>query len=118
MSLWLRRRDSEGHVHYYAVPFDPLALIAIVGVLVGLTFSLMLALYDFTPRQWYGLAIAIALFAGLTMFATAKWSVIRSGTLISFGPGSMTHSMRNLYLWGYATIGSASLFAAVYIACN
>ena len=107
MSLWLRRRDSKGNVHYYAIPFDPLAFITAVGVVMGLSLPLILVLHDFTPRQWLGLAIAIALFAGLTMFAIAKWSVIRSGTIISFGPASMTHSMRNLYFLGYAAMGCA-----------
>lgn len=118
MSLWLRRRDSKGNVYYYAVPFDPLAFIAIVGIGMGLSLPLIVALHDFTPRQWIGLGIAIALFAGLTMFAIAKWSVIRRGMLLSFGPRSMTASMRDLYFWGYTTMGCASLFALVYIALN
>ena len=58
----------------------------------------------------------VALIAGLMMFAIAKWSVIRRGTIISFGPGAMTSSMRTLYFWGYATMGCASLLAAFYIA--
>lgn len=118
MSLWLHRRDPNGNVHYYVIPFDPLALITILGIVTGLSLPLLLALHHFTPRQWLGLSIAIALVAGLTMFAIAKWSVIRSGTLVSFGPGSMTHSMRKLYCWGYTTMGCASLLAAFYIANN
>jgi hypothetical protein len=118
MSLWLRRRDSEGNVHYYAIPFDPLAFIAVVGVGLGLSFPLIIALHDFTPRQWLGLAIAIALVVGLTMFAIAKWSVIRNGTIVSFGPAPMADPMRNLYFWGYTTIGCASLLAALFIAYN
>lgn len=118
MSLWLRRRDADGNVHYYAIPFDPLALIAIVGIVMGSSLPLVFAFRNLVARQpdETALAIASGLAVGLTMFVIAKWSAIRTGMLVSFGPMRMTRSMRLLYVGGYVTMGCAALLALLFVA--
>ena len=118
MSLRLRRRDTEGNVHHYAIPFDPLALIALVGIVMGLLLPLFFAFRNLVARQPDETAIAIAsgLAVGLTMFVTAKWSVIRTGMLVSFGAMRMTRSMRLFYVGGYVTMGCAALLALLFVA--
>lgn len=118
MSLWLRRRDADRNVHHYAIPFDPQALIAIVGIVVGLSLPLIFAFRNLVARQPDKTAFAVAsgLAVGLTMFAIAKWSVIRTGTIVSVGPMRMTRSMRLLYVGGYVTMGCAALIALLFVA--
>ena len=96
MSLSFRRRDRDGIVHQYFIPFDPLLLIAALGVLIGSALPLIFAFRDLVRLEPVGVASAIvaALALGFGLFATAKCSVIRSGTLVSFGCALMTRPMR------------------------
>ena len=116
MSLWLRRHDADGNVHHYAIPFDPLGLIALVGVLMGLSLSFVVAFRDVAMHQpdQTALTIGVGLACGLTMFVIAKLSVIRAGTLVSFGPTQMARSMRLLYIVGYGIMGCAALLTLLY----
>ncbi len=117
MSLWFRRRDADGNLHHYAIPFAPLALIAIVGIVVGLSLRLIFAFRDLAERRPVESAMPIAagLAAGLTMFVIAKWSVIRTGTLVSLGPMRMDRTMRRLYVGGYVTMGCAALLVLLFV---
>ncbi|MBB3210720.1 hypothetical protein FHS27_006568 [Rhodopirellula rubra] len=117
MSLLLRRRDADGSVHHYAIPFDSLALIAIVGIVVGFSLPLIFTFRNLVARQpdETALAIASGLAVGLTMFVIAKWSVIRTGMLVSFGPMRMTRSMRLLYAGGYVTMGCTAMLALLFV---
>jgi hypothetical protein len=36
MSLWLKRKDSEGKTHFYAIPFVPFVIVALFGILIAL----------------------------------------------------------------------------------
>ena len=49
MSLWLQRKDANGGTHYFAVPCAPLAILAIVGILVALLLPAIQAV-----RAWLG----------------------------------------------------------------
>lgn len=115
MSLWVRRRDADGKSHQYAIPFDPLVLMGIIGISIGFTLSLVLAFRDFATRQPVQAAclLTFALAIGFAMFATAKLSVIVSGVLFSFGPARMTRSMRRLYFGGYTLIACAAFLAMI-----
>ena len=118
MSLWLSKRNADGRVHYYAVPFDPTLFLISVGICLGLSLPLVFALRDATrhrPTEVVA-AIALTLAAGMAMLAVAKASVIRRGVLISFGPGPMTRGMRRLYFAGYGTMGCAILLTMLFLA--
>lgn len=44
MSLWLRRKDQRGRTWLRSVPFDPLLIIAIVGLAAALLMPAIAAL--------------------------------------------------------------------------
>ena len=117
MSLWIRRRDSDGNVHHYLIDFDPLAIIALLAVTIGLSLPLIFAYRDMVLGAPIRVAAAIvsALVIGLCLLTAAKWSVIRTGVLASFGPRPMSRKMRRLYFGGYAVIGCATILAALYV---
>ena len=118
MSLWIRRRDADGKFHQYAIPFDPLAFIAIVGISIGLTLSFVFAFRELAATRPLQTAcvLAIVLALGFAMFATAKLSVMRRGVLFSFGPARMTRWMRRLYFGGYALIAGSALLVLIFAA--
>ena len=118
MSLWLRRRDADGKIHHYAIPFDPLALIGFVGIAVGFSLPIILAFQNLVIRQpdQTVLAIAAGLAIGLATLTIAKSSVIRSGVLTSFGPARMTRSMRLLYIGGYVILGCTAILTLLFLA--
>jgi len=118
MSLSFRRRDRGGNVHHYFIPFDPLALIVLAGILFGFGFTLLLSFRDLAHREPLQVAFAILtmLIVGFSLFAIAKWSIIRTGTLTSFGPKPMNAMMRRLYFCGYAVMSCAVLLALVLTA--
>ena len=93
---------------------------SVVAIFFGIAFSFVLAFRDLTLRQptETAIAIAVTLALGLAMFVTAKWSVIRGGTIVSFGPALMTRPMRRLYVVAYATIGCGSLLAMLFISSS
>lgn len=117
MSLWLHRRDVDGNVHHYAIPFDPLVFIAILGILMGLTILFVLAFRNLVLLEPVQTAVGIAagLVVGLTLVGIAKLSVMGAGSLVTFGPSQMTRSMRLLYGFGYAIMGCAALLAILFI---
>ncbi len=39
MSLWFRRRDGRSRTHYCSLPFEPLVIIAFLGILVALLLA-------------------------------------------------------------------------------
>ena len=49
MSLWIRHKTSDGKTHYNAVPFAPLAVVAMVGLLVAIILSALQAV-----AIWFG----------------------------------------------------------------
>lgn len=116
MSLSFRRRDRDGNVHHYFIPFDPLAVVALFAVSVGIAFSALFAFRDVVHQSpvMVALTIAFALAVGFGSFAVAKLSVIRGGTLISFGPRLMSAAMRRCYVLGYGTMGCACLLAGLF----
>ena len=118
MSLWIRRRDADGKLHQYAIPFDPLALIAGVGISIGFLLSFLFAFRNFAETQPLQTAFVLVLMLalGFAMFAAAKLSVMRTGVLFSFGPARMTRSMRHLYFGGYVLIACSALLVLVFTA--
>ncbi|TWU41679.1 hypothetical protein Poly51_63930 [Rubripirellula tenax] len=116
MSLSFRRRDRDGNVHHYLIPFDPLAVIALIGISVGFALPALFAFRNVVHHSPVNVALAIgfALAAGFGSFVVAKLSVIRGGTLISFGPRLMPATMRHLYVFGYVTMICAGLLAALF----
>ena len=118
MSLWIRRRDADGNLHQYAIPFDPLALIATIGISIGFMLSFVLAFRNFAANQPVQTAcvLALSLALGFVMFTTTKLSVMRRGVLFSFGPARMTRSMRRLYFGGYALIVCSALLVLIFSA--
>ena len=116
MSLSFRRRDRDGNVHHYFIPFDPMVVIMLVVVSMVFALSTWFAfralVYE-SPHLVVS-AILLALALGFTSFAIAKFSVIRKGKLVSFGPKRMTSTMRHCYIAGYFVIGCACLLAALF----
>lgn len=49
MSLWLQRKEKDGKTHLYAVPFVPLIIIPLIGLLVALLLPVIQAI-----RVWFG----------------------------------------------------------------
>ena len=116
MSLSFRRRDRDGNVHHYFIPFDPMVVIVLIAVSVGFALSAWFtfrALVHESP-QLVVTAIGLALAFGFTSFAVAKFSVIRRGTLVSFGPKLMPPSMKRCYTFGYSVMVCACLLAVLF----
>ena len=116
MSLSFRRRDRDGNVHHYFIPFDPMVLVALFGVSVVFALSAWIAFRAIVHEspQLVVASIVAALAVGFTTFAIAKLSVIRRGTLVSFGPKLMTAAMKRCYIFGYTVMGCACLLAALF----
>ena len=53
---------------------------------------------------------------GFAMFAKAKLSVIRAGTLISLGTQNMSQANRNCYILGYVLMGAGLILSLAFIA--
>jgi uncharacterized membrane protein YgdD (TMEM256/DUF423 family) len=106
MSLWFRRRDKDGRVHQFSVPFEPLALIAVAGISLALILPFLQSFRSAVAESpTYTLtAIVVTLAVGFAMFATAKLSVVRSGPVFSFGTRFMSGKMKVLYLSGYVLL--------------
>ena len=47
MSLWLKRKHQDGKTYVYAVPFAPLLLLALFGLLVAVLLPVIQAI-----RAW------------------------------------------------------------------
>ena len=116
MSLSLRRRDRDGNVHHYFIPFDPMVIIVLVAVSLGFAISAWFTFRGIVHESPLLVVstIAIMLAIGFTSFAIAKLSVIRRGTLVSFGPNLMSSAMRRCYITGYSIMGCACLLAAFF----
>lgn len=113
MSLFFRRRDRDGNVHHYFIPFDPMFIILLVALTLGFAITAGVTfrgIVQRSPRQVVSI-IAIMFVIGFTSFAIAKLSIIRRGTLVSFGPDLMSSAMRRCYIAGYAIMGIAALLA-------
>lgn len=60
--------------------------------------------------------ISLALFAiGFVLFFKAKWSLVKNGTLISFGSGLMTKTNRFMYRGGYLLMGIGLIITFVLV---
>lgn len=51
MSLWLRKRGSDGKAHYYTIPFDLFVLVSVVGIVAGLAVTVQFTFCELTHRQ-------------------------------------------------------------------
>ena len=51
MSLWLRRCDADGEAKHYAILFDPLGLIAIVGIAMGVVLPFIFVSRNLALRE-------------------------------------------------------------------
>ena len=84
-----------------------LNLLMVLGLpVMGLALVIVVPGARSAPGR-YGALASFLCAIGLVLFATAKLSVIRRGTLVSFGPARMTSGYRRLYRWGYALMGVA-----------
>lgn len=88
---------------------------AVLGPLV-LSFGSVLAagLVYSMPRTslW---TMAVLLIAGFSIFAKAKWSVIKQGTLFTFGPAKMSKQNRVFYFLGYFSMGLGLLMLLGFV---
>lgn len=116
MSLSFRYRDRDGNDCYYFLPFNPLFIIAMMGLAFSFAIHLLVAFRNLVHHSPLSVALAIgaALGIGFGSFAVAKMSVIRSGTLVSIGPRMMSAAMRRCYLVGYMTMVCGGLFAGLF----
>ena len=51
MSIWLRREDKEGRVHYVSIGVDPVVIFATFGFLVALLLPLIHACIHSTRQE-------------------------------------------------------------------
>ena len=116
MSLWFRTRDKDGTVHHVSIPFEPLAFIALVGIIVALMFPLlhMFRTAVVASPVYISVVIACILLVGATLFVFAKMSVIRAGRLVSFGPRLMSPTMRFFYIIGYVLLVIGTVGALLF----
>ncbi len=114
MSLWFRKRDKNAAVHLILIPFEPMSWIMLFGLAAAFILPLLFTLRAAVIQSpgWALAGVLAALVLGLAMFTTAKLSVIRTGPLVSFGPGRMSRLMRFFYVAGYVLMagGVASVF--------
>ncbi len=117
MSLWFRYRDKQRTAHYITIPFEPLALIALVGVFVALLVQLLLAYRDATTHSPIAVAAVCAatLAIRLSAITIAKISVMRQGRLVTFGPRLMSLRMRVLYAIGYLILAFGSACTLLFL---
>lgn len=122
MSLWFRTRDKDGTVHYISIPFELLSFIALVGIGVALLlpFVQMFRVAVFTSPVSTSVGCGSILMVGLALFALAKFSVIGTGRLVSFGPRKMSRTMRAFYYVGYIwlVIGTTAILLFVAAAAS
>lgn len=106
MSLWLRYRDTRGMEHHIAIPFDPLTFVAIIACVVGVIAAAIQSFSIVSARSpgVVGTVCAVALAVGLGALIVAKFSVIRQGRIVTFGPRLMSRKMRVIYAVGYVLL--------------
>lgn len=117
MSLWFPTRDKDGKMHHVLVPFEPLVLVAFVGVAVALLLPLLVAFRNLAIEAPGRMAMAIAgvLLLGFVMFARAKLTMIRSNRFLSVGPRHMSRTMQVLYMAGYALMALGAVLALLFV---
>ena len=120
MSLWIPRRLKDGTVHYYLVPFEPLLLPVICAIGFGFFITFLLAFRSIALQKptETGLFLVGLSVVGFGFFAVAKWSVIRTGVLNSFGPALMNRTMKIAYVTGYLIMGCAAILIAIFTALS
>lgn len=116
MSVWLRIHDKDGKVHYVSAPFDPLCVVTGIGLGVVLLVSWLVMFRAAVISSPGGTSVACIsiLVAGLALFVLAKISVIRTGHLVSFGPGRMSRMMRFVYRLGYTLMAVGAIAALLF----
>ena len=105
MSWWIYGRDKDGRPHVWQVDVDPLLILIVIGLLVGLILPNMIR----RPSRVAAGALALTV-AGLGCITAAKTSLWRQGIWTSWGPRRMTRGYATLYRWGWAGIGVGIVF--------
>ena len=118
MSLWFRTRDKDGTVHHISIPFEPLSFVALVSISVAflLPFLQMFRVAVFTSPVSTSVGCGSILMVGLAFFALAKFSVIGTGRLVSFGPREMSRTMRTFYYVGYILLAIGTIAILLFVA--
>jgi hypothetical protein len=102
MSIWSVKQSSDSgrRVEITTIPYIELVLF---GSMFGIPLALILAgPIAFGPPRTAAVVLFGLLGGGLSLFLIAKLSVVRQGSLFSFGSRQMSTSMRRCYRLGYA----------------
>ena len=102
MSFWSVKQSSDSgqRVEIATIPYIELVLF---GSMFGIPLALLLAgPIAFGPPRTAAIVLFGLLGGGLSLFLIAKLSVVRRGSLVSFGSHQMSDSMRRCYRLGYA----------------
>ena len=101
MSGSIYRRDDQRRSRLTRICVDPLPMLILMGLLVGLVVPNILL----HPTRAAVGALAFIV-AGLGCLALAKTSLWRQGIWTSWGSSRMTKGYAILYKWGWVGIGS------------
>ncbi len=104
MSWWIYGRDKRGRPSIWQIDFDPLLIIIVLGLLVGLVGPRLRR-----PQDVFSMGSIGLLIAGVACLAVAKSSLWRRGIWVSWGPKDMTEGYARLYKLGGAGIVLGSL---------
>jgi len=100
MSSSIYEREDHGRPRVSRVCIDPLMMVILIGLLLGLVIPKILH----RPTRAAAGAL-IVMVVGVCCLALAKSSLWRQGIWTSWGSKRMTKSYAVLYKWGWAGIG-------------
>ena len=91
------------------------SLVLLPGIsLLGLLMAVLVPMARSQPARFGWLTLALYA-GGFVLFAAAKTSVMRRGTLVSFGSARMSPRSRRLYRLGYVLMGTAVALTVLYL---
>lgn len=88
----MRKGELLANLFFIGMP-----IIGLVAAIIGMNMA-----QQPTPYIWISFFLYIV---GFVFFASAKWSVIKSGKLISFGTSYMSTKDAKAYKLGYSLMG-------------
>lgn len=76
---------------------------------IGLVAAIMLPYIKQGQNNYILISLSLY-FVGLILFLCAKWSIMKTGKLVTFGTSGMTQKNRWYYRLGYLLMGSGFVF--------
>jgi len=111
MSVWINRKDRNGKSYLRQIDFDPLIMIAVIGILA----AIIIPQVKFYPSLLLILPFT-CIIIGLVLLSVSKISLYRKGIWFSFGSKLMTKGYASLYKLGYLFIFTGMLVVLMVLA--